>query len=59
MRIVRTVAELHEALDPAAETGLVPTMGAFHAGHLALFQAARAENEVLVVRIAHRSEFYE
>jgi pantoate--beta-alanine ligase len=51
MRIVRTVAELHEALDPAAETGLVPTMGAFHAGHLALFHAARAENELVVVSL--------
>jgi pantoate--beta-alanine ligase len=51
MRIARTVAELREALDPGTETGLVPTMGAFHAGHLALFRAARAENEVLVVSL--------
>jgi pantoate--beta-alanine ligase len=51
MRIVRTVAELRETLDPGAETGLVPTMGAFHAGHLALFEAARAENEVVVVSL--------
>ena len=51
MRIVRTVAELHEALDPAAEIGLVPTMGAFHAGHLALFEAARAENDVVIVSL--------
>jgi pantoate--beta-alanine ligase len=51
MRIVRTVAELREALGPGAETGLVPTMGAFHAGHLALFRAARAENELVVVSL--------
>jgi pantoate--beta-alanine ligase len=47
MRIVRTIAEL-----PQAESvGLVPTMGAFHAGHLALFEAARAENDVVVVSL--------
>jgi pantoate--beta-alanine ligase len=51
MKVVRTVAELREALDPAAEIGLVPTMGAFHAGHVALFHAARAENEILVVSL--------
>jgi pantoate--beta-alanine ligase len=51
MRIVRTAAALRGALDPAAETGLVPTMGAFHAGHLALFRAARAENELVVVSL--------
>ena len=47
MRIVRTAAELpHER-----EIGLVPTMGAFHDGHLALFRAARAENELLVASL--------
>ena len=51
MRIARTVAELRGVLDPGAETGLVPTMGAFHAGHLALFRAARAENDVVVVSL--------
>jgi pantoate--beta-alanine ligase len=51
MRVVRTIGELREALDPAAETGLVPTMGAFHAGHVALFEAARAENDLVVVSL--------
>jgi len=47
MRIARAAAELpHEA-----ELGLVPTMGAFHEGHLALFAAARAENEVVVASL--------
>ena len=49
MKIVRTVAEVREALRGREEVGLVPTMGAFHAGHLALFRAAREENDVVVV----------
>jgi pantoate--beta-alanine ligase len=48
MRIVRTIAELPEA---AGSIGLVPTMGAIHAGHLALFEAARVENDVVVASL--------
>ena len=55
MRTVRTVAELREALAPhrrAGRTiGLVPTMGAFHAGHLALMRRARADTDVVVVSL--------
>ena len=47
MKIVRRIAELEHA--PA--TGLVPTMGALHAGHRALFRAARAENDVVVASL--------
>jgi pantoate--beta-alanine ligase len=50
VRVVRTVAELRDALEPAT-IGLVPTMGAFHAGHLALFRAAREECETVVVSL--------
>ena len=54
MRVVRTVAELREALEPfhvGFAVGLVPTMGAYHEGHLALFRAARAECDVVVVSL--------
>jgi pantoate--beta-alanine ligase len=47
MRIVRRAAELKLE----GEVGLVPTMGAFHAGHLALFEAARGENEAVVASL--------
>jgi pantoate--beta-alanine ligase len=50
MKVVRTIAELHAAR-PAGEIGLVPTMGAYHAGHLALFQAARSENDSVVASL--------
>jgi pantoate--beta-alanine ligase len=48
MRIVRTIAELPRFAD---SVGLVPTMGAFHAGHLALFAAAREENDLVVASL--------
>jgi pantoate--beta-alanine ligase len=49
---VRSVPELREALAGAARpVGLVPTMGAFHEGHLSLIRAARAENETVVVSL--------
>jgi pantoate--beta-alanine ligase len=50
----RTVAEVRRALEPlrAGRTiGLVPTMGAYHEGHLALFRAARAENDVVAASL--------
>jgi pantoate--beta-alanine ligase len=52
MKVVRTVRDVR-ALLPGSDpgTGLVPTMGAFHAGHRALFDAARGENDVVVVSL--------
>jgi pantoate--beta-alanine ligase len=47
MRVVRSIAEL----DTAPGTGLVPTMGALHDGHRALFRAARAESDRVVASL--------
>jgi pantoate--beta-alanine ligase len=51
VKTVRTIAEVRAALDGSGSVGLVPTMGAHHAGHLALFAAARGENELVVVSL--------
>ena len=51
MRTLRTISEVRGTLAGAGEVGLVPTMGAFHAGHLSLFRAARAENAVVVASL--------
>ena len=47
MKVVRRIADLQ--LDGVV--GLVPTMGALHAGHEALIAAARAECETVVVSV--------
>jgi pantoate--beta-alanine ligase len=47
MRIVRHADEL----ELAGEIGLVPTMGALHDGHVALFRSARSENDVVVASL--------
>jgi pantoate--beta-alanine ligase len=50
VKIIQTIGELRDA--PRQGTvGLVPTMGAFHAGHLALFRAARSENDIVVASL--------
>jgi pantoate--beta-alanine ligase len=53
MKTVRTIAELRRALVPArtGRIGLVPTMGAVHAGHLALIAAAREECDTVVASV--------
>jgi pantoate--beta-alanine ligase len=55
MKIVRTIAEVRAALAEPRRSGqrigFVPTMGAFHAGHLALMQRARAEADVVLVSL--------
>ena len=49
MKTVTTIRELRASL--AGEVGLVPTMGALHAGHASLFAAARAENDLVVASL--------
>jgi pantoate--beta-alanine ligase len=55
MRTLRTIRELREALAPERRAGrtigLVPTMGAFHEGHLSLIRRARRDCEVVVVSL--------
>jgi len=52
MRVARTISETREALaGRRGSIGLVPTMGAFHDGHLTLFRAARAECDVVVASL--------
>ena len=47
MKLVRAIAEL----STASGTGLVPTMGALHDGHVALLRAARNENSSVVMSL--------
>jgi pantoate--beta-alanine ligase len=53
MRTVRTIREVRAALEPhrGSAIGLVPTMGAYHEGHLSLFRAARDECDTVVASL--------
>ena len=55
MRIARTVGEVRDDLrEPrrrGERIGLVPTMGALHAGHRSLLEAARASCDVVVMSL--------
>ena len=54
MQTLRAVQDVRRALGPARATSriaLVPTMGALHEGHLALFAAARRAADIVVATI--------
>jgi pantoate--beta-alanine ligase len=55
VKTLRTIREVREALAPdrrgGRSIGLVPTMGAFHEGHLSLVRRARADCDVVVVSL--------
>jgi len=50
VKIVRTIADLRSK-PHRGQVGLVPTMGAFHEGHLTLFRAAREDNDRVVASL--------
>jgi pantoate--beta-alanine ligase len=53
--VIRESARLRQRLQEIRQgnrsIGLVPTMGALHAGHVALLQAARRQNDIVVATI--------
>lgn len=55
MKVLRTVGELQQAMklhrDAGKTIGLVPTMGALHAGHISLMNRARGDNDIVVASV--------
>ena len=51
LRLFHTVKEVRDFLESKKNVGLVPTMGALHAGHERLIETARRDSDVLAVSI--------
>lgn len=55
MKVIRTVADLKQHIvaqkAQGYSIGLVPTMGALHAGHISLIDRARIDNDIVVVSV--------
>lgn len=55
MRVVKTISELKSLISGYKQenktVGLIPTMGALHAGHKSLVDRARKENDIVVVSV--------
>lgn len=55
MEVIRTVSELKQRVAAhraqGKTIGLVPTMGALHAGHISLMEQARKDNDIVVVSV--------
>ena len=55
MEVIRTVSELKQRVaaqrTQGKTIGLVPTMGALHAGHISLMEQARKDNDIVVVSV--------
>jgi pantoate--beta-alanine ligase len=50
--VLRTIADVRDALrDAPRPVGLVPTMGALHAGHLSLLERARRDSATVVMSL--------
>lgn len=51
MKIITSIQELQSELRDKRDVGFVPTMGAFHEGHLSLMRKARENNDTVVVSL--------